>query len=70
MFALSKNSSDQKQKDFLLSIVKFSDESDLKLLTPSFFLPDVHKVVVPDCDSSDAKSQKRRLRFPQNLPRT
>jgi hypothetical protein len=40
---------------------------NLKPLTPSFFLPDVHKVVVPDCDSSDAKSLKRRLRFLQNL---
>jgi hypothetical protein len=49
----------------------FSDESDMKPLTLSFFLPDVHKVVVPDCDSPDAESLKRRLRFlqypPQNL---
>jgi hypothetical protein len=46
----------------------FPDESHMKPLTPSFFLPDVHKEAVPDCDSSDAKSLKRRLRFLQNLP--
>jgi len=37
----------------------FSGVSDMKPLTPSFFLPDVHKVVVPDCDYSDAESLKR-----------
>ena len=26
-------------------------EFNFKLLTPSSFLPDVHKLVVPDCDS-------------------
>jgi hypothetical protein len=45
----------------------FSDESDMKPLTPSFILPDVHKVAVPDGDFSDAESLKRRLRFLQNL---
>jgi hypothetical protein len=34
----------------------FSGESDFKPLTPSFFLPDVHKVVVPDCNFFDAKA--------------
>jgi hypothetical protein len=44
----------------------YSYEFNFKLLTPSF-LPDVHKVVVPDYDSIDAKAVKRWLSFLQNL---